>query len=369
MTYAGEGRSGDSLDVLLAANKRKPNFTEGESLFLISQFERNLEVLTSKLNDASTNKQKVEVWKRICSDYNNRNPIVLRTANDLKRKWKNMVRAAKKELLEASACSESGEQSLAPRKISPVSQRIIDILRITVANCGFSAASPGEPAGINFDDNNGDDSTFFEEGREENSEREITAERQVVHEVVKPDVKSSIVSPATNTENTVEDLQQSASMAEPSPSALNSQTSVSAEDQKMTPEEFPKTSSSQVPSSQSSGQSAASAVPISVVSSMSEIREIPRVIATTTGGESRHRLVVPQHKRMLSFPITHVPKKRRCSNYADESFGTHVRAEIDKLKKEKLTLEKEKLALEKEKLVMEKEKLALEIQFLRDQME
>lgn len=370
MTYAGERRSGDSLDVLLVANKRKPNFTEGESLFLISQFERNSGVLTSKLNDASTNKQKVEVWKRICSDYNSRNPIVLRTANDLKRKWKNMVRAAKKELLESSAHSESGEQLLTPRKLSPVSQRIIEILRITVANCGFSAASPGESAGINFDDGNGDDSTFFEEGGEENGEREVNGEQQVVHVVVKPNVKPSIVSPATNTENIVEDSQQSTSMAEPSVSALNSQT-LSAEDQKMTHKQVSAggTSSSQVASSQGSGQSAASAVPMSVVSSMSEIREIPRVIATSAGGGGRHRLVVPQHKRMLSSPITHVLKKRRCSDYADESFGTHVRAEIDKLKKEKLMLEKEKLALEKEKLVMEKEKLALEIQFLRDQMD
>ena len=57
MTYAGEKKSGDSLDVLLAASKRKPNFTEGESLFLISQFERNSGVLASKLNDTSTIKQ------------------------------------------------------------------------------------------------------------------------------------------------------------------------------------------------------------------------------------------------------------------------------------------------------------------------
>ena len=369
MTYAGERRSGDSLDVLLVANKRKPNFTEGESLYLISQFERNSGILTSKLNDASTNKQKVEVWKRICSDYNSRNPIVLRTANDLKRKWKNMVRAAKKELLESSAHSESGEQLLAPRKLSPVSQRIIEILQITVANCGFTAASPGEPAGINFDDSNGDDSTFFEEGGEENGEREINGEQQVVHVVVKPDVKPSIVSPATNKENTAEDSQQSTSMAETSLSALSSQM-LSAEDQKMTHKQVPKTSSSQVPSSQpGSGQPAASAVPMSIVSSMSEIREIPRVIATSAGGGGRHRLLVPQHKRMLSSPVTHLLKKRRCSDYADESFGTQVRAEIDKLKKEKLMLEKEKLALEKEKLVMEKEKLALEIQFLRDQMD
>ena len=354
MTDAGEKESGHSLDVLLVANDRKPNFTERESLYLISQFERNSGVLTSKLNDASTNKEKVEVWKRICSDYNRRNPIVLRTANDLKRKFKNMVRAAKQELLKSSAHSESGEQSLAPRKFSLASQRIIEILQITVA------ASPREPAGINFDDDNADYSNFFEEEGAENGETEISGEQEVVHVIVKTDVKPSVVSPATNTENAMEDSLQSANIAEPSPSALSSQM-LSAEDQKMNHKQVPKTSSSQVPSSQGSCQSA---------TSMSQIREIPRVIATSAGGGGRHRLVVPPHKRMLSSPITQVLKKRRCSDYADESsLGTHVRAEIDKLKKEKLTLEKEKLALENEKLVMEKEKLALEIQFLRDQMD
>ena len=230
MTCAGEKGSGDSLDVLFIANKRKPNFTERESLYFISQFERNSGVLASKLNDASTNKEKVEVWKRICSDYNSRNPIVLRTANDLKRKWKNMVRAAKQELLESSAHLKSGDQSLAPRKLSLVSQRIIEILRITVA------ASPGEPEEINFDDDNAGDSNFFEEEEEEgakNGEREINGEQEIVYVVVKTDVRPLIVSPAASTENTMEDSLQSANIAELLRSALSSQ-KLSAKDQKMT---------------------------------------------------------------------------------------------------------------------------------------
>ena len=189
-----------------------------------------------------------------------------------------------------------------------------------------------------------------------------------MHVVAKADVKPSLVSPPTNKEDTVEDSQQSSNIAEPSLSALSSQT-LSKESQKMTQRQVPKTSSNQVPSSQDSSHSAAVDVPMSVLSSTSQIRKIPHVIATSAGGRGRHRFVVPQNKRMLSPPVTDVLKKRRCSDYANESIGAQVRAEIDKLKKEKLMLEKEKLALEKEKLVMEKEKLALEIQFHRDQMD
>ena len=45
-----------------------------------------------------------------------------------------------------------------------------------------------------------------------------------MHVVVNADVKTSIVSPATNKENTVEDSQQSDDIAEPSLSALMFQT-------------------------------------------------------------------------------------------------------------------------------------------------
>ncbi|KAJ7379284.1 hypothetical protein OS493_017797 [Desmophyllum pertusum] len=205
MSYAGEARSGDSLDgILSVASKRKPNFTEGESLYLISQFERN----TEQESD------------------------VLRTANDLKRKWKNMVRAAKKELLESTALAESGEQSVAPRKLSPVSQRIVEILRITTANCGFSV-TPGEAVGLNYDGSFADDQTeqtFLEEGEEEeDGEREINgAEQQIVHVVVKPEI------PPANTD----DSQQNSNRESAALSALNTLTS-SAGDQAKTQAEVP----------------------------------------------------------------------------------------------------------------------------------
>lgn len=363
MTYAGDTRSADNLDVLLVANKRKPNFTEGESLYLISQFERNSEILTSKMNDATTNKQKVEVWKRICSDYNSKNPIVLRTANDLKRKWKNMVRAAKKELLESTAHSESGEQLAAPRKLSPVSQKIIEILHITAANCRISAASLGESAGMSIDGsfvNDQSEKTLSEEGEQEDGQTELNGEQQIVHVVIKPELIVPV--PATNTEQTEENSLQANSNGETASfSAFNSLTP-STGDQEKTPCEV-------VP--QNSGVPGRSSAPLNV-SSIPEVRKLPsqpRMITSTIGGGDRHRVLVPQQKRMLSSPLAHVIKKKRYSEYGDESSSSHVRAEIDKLKQEKLLLEKEKLALEKDKLMMEKEKLALEIQFLRDQMD
>lgn len=366
-SYAGESRN-DSLDLLFVANKRKPNFTEGESLYLISQFERNATVLTSKLNDASTNKQKVEVWKRICGDYNSKNPIVLRTANDLKRKWKNMVRAAKKELLETmTAPSENGhgEQSVSHRKLSPVSQRIVEILRITATNCG-TLASPGLEN--TFDSSFAEDQGEMETDEDGSGESETKTPREnglqhVVHVVVGPqDVKPQVLaSSGINTEQT-EDSQQH----------LNGESHLSlhtpAADRATTQATDPVQGSSTV-----AAKSGQSSVPVSVVSvsSIPAVRQMPSTSSASRIGNPgrQHRVLLPQQKRMLPSSFSHVIKKRKLSEYGQDESLSHVRAEVEKLKKEKLMLEKEKLALEKEKLIMEKEKLALEIRFLRDQMD
>lgn len=374
-SYSGEGRN-DSLDLLLVANKRKPNFTEGESLYLISQFERNAKILTSKLNDAATNKQKVEVWKRICGDYNSKNPIVLRTANDLKRKWKNMVRAAKKELLESiTPSAENGQQSVSQRKLSPVSQRIVDILRITISNCGSLVKSPGlenefdgsfnetDQASVQACESNEDD------GSETSVHEDCNGLQHVVHVVVGQDVKPSVLDAPSDTEE-IEGLKQSNHDRESQFSGGSAAVVCKADDQEKhdTVNASPGGSGNVVVSS--------STVPVTVVSAA---RSFPRQLPSTSNtshaisSSSKHqRVLLPQQRRMLPSSISHVisSKRRKLSDqYFQDEPSSHVRAEIDRLKKDKLILEKEKLALEKEKLVMEKEKLSLEIRFLRDQMD
>ena len=368
--YADKSHN-DSLDLLFVANKRKPNFTEGESLYLISQFERNAKVLTSKLNDASTNKQKVEVWKRICSDYNSKNPIVLRTANDLKRKWKNMVRAAKKELLESITPSENGEQSVSQRKLSPVSQRIVEMLRITATNCGTVLTSPGLENSFDgsFAEAEQGEHAFEgeEDGRMTETHRhgEQNGVQHVVHVVVGQDVKPSVLASPVNTEQ-MEDSQQNHN-GDSQFSAVNTEAASNSEVLQASTQEVdaPPLSNSTAPSK--------SAVPVSVVSVSSnpEVRHLPSTSSTsrTSSPARHHRVMVPQQKRMLSSSISHVIKKRKLSDFGLDESLSHVRAEIEKLKKDKLILEKEKLALEKEKLIMEKEKLALEIRFLHEQMD
>lgn len=363
--YLSEGRN-DSLDLLLVANKRKPNFTEGESLYLISQFERNAVVLTSKLNDASTNKQKVEVWKRICNDYNSKNPVVLRTANDLKRKWKNMVRAAKKELLETTMTSSDGGMSVSQRKLSPVSQRIVEILRISAENCGTLMTS--FDGSCFAEDHQGEQALEqLKEEDSENNHHQENSSQQVIHVVVtRPeDIKPSVVvSPDINTDQN-HDCEQS--MNKKLDLSLNTASASTTEDHapiQAADDTVP--SNTSVVSTKSNSTVSAVPTPRQIPSSL---RSVNLTSSQLTGVRS-FRSLSPQQKRMLPSSLAHVIKKRKLSDYGgqDESLS-NVRAEVEKLKKEKLIMEKEKLALEKEKLAMEKEKLALEIRFLRDQLD
>lgn len=95
--------------------KRKPNYSDDDNLFLLGEFEKNKEILRSKMSTTEVNKRKYEVWQEICYKLNQRNPQVQRSVYEVRRKWKNMVTAAKKE-----ATSSKGD-----RPPSQVTQRIM----------------------------------------------------------------------------------------------------------------------------------------------------------------------------------------------------------------------------------------------------
>ena len=104
--------------------RRKPNWTECENVFLLDQFSIHREILTCKATDASTNLRKQEVWRVICQNLNIQNTLVRRTPAEVRRKWKNLVTAAKKEVWEMR---HQAHVTGASRKISELSQRVLQL--------------------------------------------------------------------------------------------------------------------------------------------------------------------------------------------------------------------------------------------------
>ena len=336
---------------MLIANKRKPNFTEGESLYLITQFERHKDILTSKLNDSTTNKQKVELWKGICNDYNSKNPVVLRTANELKRKWKNMVGAAKKELLELRSGQLDDGIAMNSRKLSQTTERIIDILKISERNCKPSA-SPSSAGNVI----SGPDGVIVED-QTQGEEKVLIQSRGGMMSLAEEskDVKPAATSPSGASVVVTETTRDAANADRARTFSADAFTST---DEGIFEVEVDRVNQSAGGVTNAVFQDCAG--PVGAVTTNSDVRQ-----STSTVGEGYRAFPSSQQKRMLSLPLAHVIKKKRC---AEEGLA-HVRMEVEKLKKEKLIMEKEKLALEKEKLLMEKEKLSLEIQFLRDQID
>ncbi|OXA52142.1 hypothetical protein Fcan01_13396 [Folsomia candida] len=119
--------------------RRKPNWTEAENVFLLDQFGIHREILTCKATDASTNLKKQEIWRLICQNLNTHNTLVRRTPAEVRRKWKNLVTAAKKEVWEMRhQIHLSGGSGSNGRKISELSQRVLQLH----SSGGFSSANP-----------------------------------------------------------------------------------------------------------------------------------------------------------------------------------------------------------------------------------
>lgn len=108
-------------------------------MFLLDQFGIHREILTCKATDASTNLKKQEIWRLICQNLNTHNTLVRRTPAEVRRKWKNLVTAAKKEVWEMRhQIHLSGGAGTNGRKISELSQRVLQLH----SSGGFSSANP-----------------------------------------------------------------------------------------------------------------------------------------------------------------------------------------------------------------------------------
>jgi hypothetical protein len=118
--------------------RRKPNWTEAENVFLLDQFNIHREILTCKATDASTNLKKQEIWRLICQNLNQHNTLVRRTPAEVRRKWKNLVTAAKKEVWEMRHQIHLGGGGANGRKISELSQRVLQLH----SSGGFSSTNP-----------------------------------------------------------------------------------------------------------------------------------------------------------------------------------------------------------------------------------
>ncbi|GFN86621.1 myb-related transcription factor, partner of profilin-like [Plakobranchus ocellatus] len=87
---------------------RKPNYTKKDVLTLIQGVSDHKFALLQKICTHTTNKVKTEGWATICETVNSYNPDVMRTTEELRKKWKDLSKQARQDLANLRAAMAAG---------------------------------------------------------------------------------------------------------------------------------------------------------------------------------------------------------------------------------------------------------------------
>lgn len=126
-----------NTDLFPVGRRRKPNFTDNEVLIIITQYEMYKELLHSREASKSVIAQKQAIWKRITDTLNASYPLVERTVEDVRRKWKKLQSEAKRESAAHRQAQLSGTSTTIWSKPNNLHERILNICRpsfISAAN-------------------------------------------------------------------------------------------------------------------------------------------------------------------------------------------------------------------------------------------
>ena len=119
---------------------KKANFSVAEENLIQEEVEKNLKVLTGKINNQHTNKMKNEIWQNITDKVNSLG-VACRTQNEVRNKWRNTTREAKS--IYTKYRSETGKTGGGPKPREPsvAVEKVISLLQDT-------ASFKGIPGGV-----------------------------------------------------------------------------------------------------------------------------------------------------------------------------------------------------------------------------
>lgn len=131
--------SNDSFPI---GRRRKPNFTDNEVLTIISQYEMYKELLHSREASKTVIAQKQAIWKRITETLNASYPLVERTVEDVRRKWKKLQSEAKRESAAQRQAQLSGNSTSIWSKPNNIHERILNICRPSISSSTSNSHYP-----------------------------------------------------------------------------------------------------------------------------------------------------------------------------------------------------------------------------------
>ena len=122
--------------------KRKLNFTVAEIDTLTSKVHENLDVLQSKLTNATTNQRKNKIWDNMTKEINAIG-VASRTTSEIKEKWKNLTSSARKMFADVNRQMRKTGGGPPPKEPTAVQERIIKIFEDTPLFTGLHGFQTG----------------------------------------------------------------------------------------------------------------------------------------------------------------------------------------------------------------------------------
>ncbi|XP_024126793.1 uncharacterized protein LOC112145664 isoform X1 [Oryzias melastigma] len=110
----------------LTSRKRKPNWTDEESLLLAQLIQKKQNIVRGKPSTGVYFQDKRLAWKEIVQAINEAFPHVQRTVHDCNKKWENLLAKARVEIKRQS----NKEEEMLFEKLSAVTQIVISVLNL-----------------------------------------------------------------------------------------------------------------------------------------------------------------------------------------------------------------------------------------------
>lgn len=114
----------------MAGRKRRPNWTEDESLLLAKLLREKKDVIRGKSSSGVLPQERKQAWEEISKTINNTFPETQRTVSDCSKKWENLLAKAKEEIKRVKRdMGQTEVQSL--ENYSAVSQIVISVMNFS----------------------------------------------------------------------------------------------------------------------------------------------------------------------------------------------------------------------------------------------
>ncbi|XP_052251378.1 uncharacterized protein LOC127858353 isoform X9 [Dreissena polymorpha] len=130
----------NNLDTAAKKRKRGPNYTASELAVLEEEFSANRSLLESNLSDKVTHAQLKHCWQQIADKVNSVGHH-FRSGTEIKEKWRQMVKKAKKEFSEFKKESTKTGGGRPPSNPPSTSSRIIEMYKDTAGFSGIPGAA------------------------------------------------------------------------------------------------------------------------------------------------------------------------------------------------------------------------------------